>query len=280
MLSDGMFHADPHPGNVFIVDGRIALIDLGMVARLTPGLRDALLQLLIAVSENKGDDVTRVLLRIASVRDDADRAGFERAVTEIMAQHQELAGQRPQVGRAMLLLLKAGAEHGVQLPTEFAMIGKTLLNLDEIGLTLAPRFDPAAAIRRHAARLTEEQMSRDFSPGSLFNTALELKDLLQRMPARLSRFFELLADNNLRVKVDAIDEDELIAGFQKVANRITMGLVLAALIVGAALLMGVDTPFKLFGYPGLAILLFLAAAAGGLALVVVILVYDIKGRRR
>jgi predicted unusual protein kinase regulating ubiquinone biosynthesis (AarF/ABC1/UbiB family) len=280
MLSDGMFHADPHPGNVFIVDGRIALIDLGMVARLAPGLRDALLQLLIAVSENKADEVTRVLLRLATVREDADRVAFERAVSDIIAQHQELAGQRPQVGRAMLLLLTAGAKHGVHLPAEFAMIGKTLLNLDEIGLTLAPHFDPAAAIRRHAARLTEERMRRDFSPGSLFTSALEVKDLLQQMPTRVSRILELLADNNLRLKVDTVDEDELIAGFQKVANRITMGLVLAALIVGAALLMNVDTTFQLFGYPGLAILLFLAAAAGGLALVIVILLYDIKSRRR
>jgi ubiquinone biosynthesis protein len=80
--------------------------------------------------------------------------------------------------------------------------------------------------------------------------------------------------------VDAIDEDLLIEGLQKIANRITMGLILAALIVGAALLMQVQTHFRILGYPGLAILCFLAAAAGGLALVVSIVRSDLKARPR
>jgi hypothetical protein len=82
------------------------------------------------------------------------------------------------------------------------------------------------------------------------------------------------------VRVDAIDETRLMEGMQKVANRIALGLVLAALIVGAALLMDVQTSFQIFGYPGLAILLFLAAAAGGLALAIVILANDIKAKRK
>ena len=89
-----------------------------------------------------------------------------------------------------------------------------------------------------------------------------------------------LADNEFSVKVDALDEAQLMEGLQKVANRIATGLVLAALIVGAALLMRVETSFRLFGYPGLAILLFLAAAIGGLWLVGTILVNDIRARRR
>jgi predicted unusual protein kinase regulating ubiquinone biosynthesis (AarF/ABC1/UbiB family) len=160
------------------------------------------------------------------------------------------------------------------------MIGKTLLNLDEIGLTLAPRFDPNAAIRRHAAEITEQRMARDFSPGALFSTAVDLKTFVQHLPARVNRILDRLADNEFQVKVDAIDEARLMEGMQKVANRISLGLVLAALIIGAALLMRVDTPFTLFGYPGLAILLFLAAAAGGVALAISILVSDIRAKRK
>jgi hypothetical protein len=81
-------------------------------------------------------------------------------------------------------------------------------------------------------------------------------------------------NNDLRVKVDAIDEAYLMTGFQKVANRITMGLILAALIIGAALLMRVETPFRLFGYPGLAIILFLLAALGGVIMMFHILFRD------
>lgn len=160
------------------------------------------------------------------------------------------------------------------------MIGKTLLNLDEIGHVLAPHFDPNAAIRRHAADITQEQIGRDLSAASVFSTAVEMKNFVQRLPARVNRILDRLADNEFRVHVEAIDEARLMEGMQKVANRIALGLVLAALIVGAALLMDVETSFRIFGYPGLAMLLFLAAAAGGGALAVVILANDIKSRGR
>jgi len=280
VLRDGVFHADPHPGNVLYAGGKIALIDLGMVARVSPGLQDRLLQLLLAVADNRADDAARVLLLVAESREDADEAGFRRAVAEIVGQHQEVAQAAPQVGRAVLTLLKAAAEHGIRLPPELAMIGKMLLNLDEIGRSLAPRFDPNAAIRRHAADITRQQMGRDISIGSLFSTAVDLKNFVQHLPGRFNRILDQLAANDFRMKVDTIDEAALMEGMQKVANRITVGLVLAALIVGAALLMGVDTDFRLFGYPGLAILLFLAAAAGGVALVFVILLSDIRARRK
>jgi hypothetical protein len=91
---------------------------------------------------------------------------------------------------------------------------------------------------------------------------------------------DMVADNELEVRVEAIDERTLIEGFQKVANRIAMGLVLAALIMGAALLMQVETSFTILGYPGLAILCFLGAALGGVALVASILLSDRDGRRR
>jgi predicted unusual protein kinase regulating ubiquinone biosynthesis (AarF/ABC1/UbiB family) len=280
MLRDGLFHADPHPGNVFVVNGRIALIDLGMVAHVTPALQDRLLQLLLAVADNRSDDAAKTLLLLGELREDADQAAFHRGVADLVAEHQEVRLQRPQVGRAVLMLLKVAAENGIRLPPELAMIGKTLLNLDEIGLTLAPRFDPNAAIRRHAAEITEQQMARDFSLGAFFSTAVDLKNFVQHLPGRVARILDRLADNEFQVKVDAIDEARLMEGMQKVANRISLGLILAALIVGAALLMRVATPFTLFGYPGLAILLFLAAAAGGIALALSILVSDIRTKRK
>jgi predicted unusual protein kinase regulating ubiquinone biosynthesis (AarF/ABC1/UbiB family) len=232
------------------------------------------------VSENRPDAAVGVLLLVADDADEADEPAFRRGVADIIGQHQEVALHRPQVGRAVLMLLKVAAETGVRLPPELAMIGKTLLNLDEIGHTLAPTFDTNAAVRRHAARITEEQMARDVSPGSLFSAAVELKNFVQHLPGRVNRILDRLAANDLRFRVDALDEASLMEGMQKVANRITLGLVLASLIVGAALLMRVETSFHLFGYPGLAILLFLAAAIGGFSLVIVILASDITANRR
>jgi predicted unusual protein kinase regulating ubiquinone biosynthesis (AarF/ABC1/UbiB family) len=154
------------------------------------------------------------------------------------------------------------------------MLGKTLLNLDLVGQTLDPKFNPSASIRRNAEKLLRQRSWKALSPSNLFGDLLEMKDLLVRLPSRLNRILDAIAHNELKVKVETIDENVLIDGMQKVANRITMGLILAALIVGAALLMRIETPFRIFGYPGLAILCFLGAGGVGLFLIVHILMRD------
>ncbi|HTG97974.1 MAG TPA: AarF/UbiB family protein [Burkholderiales bacterium] len=280
ILRDGIFHADPHPGNVFLVGERIALIDLGMIARLAPALQQRLLQVLLAVSDNQPDEAAKALLAMGECREGADVPGFHRGVADLLAQHHEMSFQPPQVGRALLMLLKTAGDNAIRLPVELAMIGKTLLSLDQIAHVLAPHFDPNAAIRRHAADITQGQITREASLSSLFSTAVELKNFVQHLPGRVNRILDRVADNELEVRVDAIDETRLMEGMQKVANRIALGLVLAALIVGAALMMDVPTSFRLFGYPGLAIMLFLAAAGGGMALAITILANDIRAKRK
>ena len=154
------------------------------------------------------------------------------------------------------------------------MLGKTLLQLDEIGRRLDPDGSPNALVRRHSASIMQQRLAQSLSPGHLLSGVLETKELVERLPERLNRILDHLANNRLEVKVDAIDDVRLMAGFQKVANRITLGLLLAALIVGAAMLMQVETSFRILGYPGLAFIFFMLAAAGGVALVATILFKD------
>jgi ubiquinone biosynthesis protein len=232
------------------------------------------------VSDNQPDEAAKALLAMGGRSEGADQAGFHRSVADLLAQHHEMSFQPPQVGRAVLMMLKAAGDNRIRLPVELAMIGKTLLNLDQIAHVLAPHFEPNAAIRRHAADITQKQMARDLSLSSIFSTAVELKNFVQHLPSQVNRILARLAENDFEVRVDAIDETRLMEGMQKVANRITLGLVLAALIVGAALLMDVPTSFQLFGYPGLAIMLFLAAVAGGAVLAVTILANDIRAKRK
>src|SRR5206468_3301820 len=104
------------------------------------------------------------------------------------------------------------------------------------------------------------------------------KALLHELPERVNKLTRTLADNNFKLNVDAIDEDKLIEGLQKIANRISTALVLAALIIGASLMMQLDTPLKLFGYPAIAVLFFLAAAGTGLVSVFRSLLNDIRRR--
>src|SRR5690606_3301415 len=140
------------------------------------------------------------------------------------------------IGRVVVEITRISGENGVRQPAELTMLGKTLLNLDRVAITLAPDFNVNDAIRRKAASLMRRRMVRQLSPTQALAGALEMNGFMQELPGRLNRVFDRVADNQLRLKVDAIDEGQLISGLQKIANRITMGLVLAALIIGAAML--------------------------------------------
>jgi len=281
ILVDGFVHADPHPGNVFLTeDDRIALLDLGMVTRIPPGMQERLLRLLLAISEGRAEDAATVAIQLGDLQPTFDEKGFRRDVADLVAQSIGATVGQMQVGRIVLVLARMSAERGIRVEPELTMLGKTLLNLDQVGRTLDPDFDPNAAIRRNAAELTRQRVRKSLSPGNLFTGVMELKEFVEHLPGRVNKILDRVATNSLEVKVDAIDEKMLLEGFIKVANRITMGLILAALIVGAALLMRVETSFRVFGYPGLAILCFLGAAAGGAGLVFNILWADHKHRQR
>src|SRR2546430_2870403 len=278
ILVEGFFHADPHPGNVSLTsDHRIALLDLGMVGRIMPRLQEDLLQLLLAISEGHGEDAAQIAIKIGQPRREFDQTEFTRRISEIIGQQKTATVEQMQVGRLVLEVTRCAADCQIPVPPELTMLGKTLLNLDQVGRALAPPFDPNASIRHNAAQILQQRVVKSLSSGNLFSGVLELKDLVQRLPARLNKFIDALANNEFKVSVDAIDEHKLMMGFQKVANRITVGLIVAALIVGAAMLMRVETTFRIWGYPGLAILLFLAAAGAGVFLLINILFYD-KGQ--
>jgi ubiquinone biosynthesis protein len=280
ILVDGFFHADPHPGNVFITDdGRIALLDLGMVARLSGRMQEELLKLLLAVAEGDGDEAAERAEQIGQKQEGFETREFRRRIANLVGTYHHATVGQMQIGKIILEVSRVAGDSGMRLPSELTMLGKTLLNLDEVGRVLAPDFDPNASIRRNAADLLRRHMWKSASPGNLAATLLEAKEFVQKLPARVNRVLDLLAENDLRLQVDAIDEERLIEGLHKIANRIALGLVLAALIVGAALLMQVPTTFRILGYPGLAMIFFLAAAAGGFALVVGILVNDRKKPR-
>jgi predicted unusual protein kinase regulating ubiquinone biosynthesis (AarF/ABC1/UbiB family) len=145
-------------------------------------------------------------------------------------------------------------------------------------LALAPDFDVNDAIRRNATNLMRRRMMKAASPSSLFASVLDVKEFAERLPGRVNRILDSVAGNDLRLKVEIIDRGSIIDGFQKVANRIALGLVLAALIVGAAMLMRVQTSFTILGYPGFAMLLFIAAAGGGFWMAWTILAGDVRTR--
>jgi ubiquinone biosynthesis protein len=275
VLVDGLFHADPHPGNVFITeDKRLALLDLGMVGRTTPEMQEHLLNVLIAVSDGRSEQASDAIIAFSEAAETSDAPEFRRRMGAIVAAQQGRGLKNANVGMTLIDVTRTAADCGFFVPSELTLLAKTLLQLDQIGKVLDPDFDPNEAIRHHAATLASRRMKREATEGGLLTAALELKHFAARLPKRVDRILDAMAERELEIKIRATDAGEVIEAMQKIANRVTSGLILAALIIGAALLMRVQTAFTVMGYPGFAIICFIAAAVGAVVLLVNIFLQD------
>ena len=281
ILLDGFLHADPHPGNVLLTeDNQIAMLDLGMVARLLPGFRDNVLRLLVAISEGRGEEAAEVTIRMGEPKERFERTDFIKRIAAVVAENSDASLSRLNSGQVALEITKISADCWFRLPSEFTMVAKALLNLDRSVFTLDPNFEPGAIIRQRATEILQRNLVQSMAPGNLIGGVVELKEFVEKLPGRVNKILDTLGNNEFKVDVNAIDEKIVLEGLQKVANRVALGLVLAALIVGAAMLMRVETPFKILGYPGFAMIFFLLAAIAGLALVGTIVMTDVKARKK
>jgi len=281
VLIDGFFHADPHPGNVFLTDdGRVALLDLGMTGRVTSTMQENLLRLLLAISEGNGDETVKIVLRISETTDDFDEAEFTKKAAGFVSQQQDQTLNHQDVGKALLEVARTAAQTGLYVPTELTLLGKTLVQLEEVGKTLCPKFNPGEAVRRNVAEIMTTRMRKTATPGNLFGTFLEMKDFVGGLPGRVNKILDVVGNSELEVNVKTPDARHLLNGFEKIANRVTTGIILAALIVGAALMMRINSTFQLFGYPGIAMICFLIAIGGSAWLILGILWKDYQDKRK
>ena len=275
IINDGFAHADPHPGNIkFTENNRIALIDLGMVARFTPQLQENLIELLLAISQSNGQKTAQVLLKMSELDENSQKKKFAKTVSDVIMESENSRAKDLQTGRILIQLNRLALSTHIKLPVEINILGKILLNLDQIVAMLDPEFDLRAAIQRNVHEIMRKKMLSELKPENFFGTLIESKHFIEKMPERMNQISENLANNEFKIKIDALDEKRVTDGFQKVANRITLGLIIAAMIVGASMLMQVPSDFRIFGYPGLAMLFFLLAAALAIILSYVIIFKD------
>ena len=281
VLIDGFFHADPHPGNVFVTDDkRVALLDLGMTGRLSSSMQENLLRLLLAISEGNGDETVKIVLRISETTDDFDEAEFSKKAREFVSDQKNQTLVHQDVGKALLQVARTAAQTGLYVPSELILLGKTLLQLEEVGKILCPEFNPNASVRRNVAAIATTRMRKAATPGNLFGTFLEMKDFVGGLPGRVNKILDVVGGSDLEISVKTPDAHHLLNGFEKIANRVTTGILLAALIIGAALMMRINSTFQIFGYPGIAMICFLTALSGSCWLIFGILWKDYQDKRK
>lgn len=269
ILVEGFFHADPHPGNVLVDDeNRILLLDLGMAGRIAPQLRADLTQLVLAIVDGRGEDVADLAIGIGSPQAGFSRDAFRRAISDLVLVHYNHSIDAMNIGDVVLQIAQKCGEHRVNIPPILSTVGKALLNLDQLGQVLSPGFNPRDAIQQHTSPILWQDLLKAISPVTYAGQAFEVRRLVQQLPRQFGSVLDTLAREDKGFKIDAIDERELINGFEKIANRITYGLIIAALFISGAMIMNIDsTTWRLGGIPWLSWLLFLA---GGFGIVLVL----------
>ena len=263
ILRAGIFHADPHPGNLLVTrDAKLALIDVGMLGRLGTDMRKHLAKLMVAVMNGRGDEVVRVARLIGTPDDDFDQAALQRGVEELMADVTQSSLAEVDVGAAMIDLSRRSADAGLRPAPELSLLGKTMLNLESVASELDPDFEPMAAMRRHVPELMRSQLGNT-SAGAL-TSILEAKEFIEELPGRVNRAMDALGSGHFELRVQAFDETEFLRGLHKLANVGAAGLILAALIVGSALLASNSGSAV---RNGIALAVFLVAALCGLLMI-------------
>jgi predicted unusual protein kinase regulating ubiquinone biosynthesis (AarF/ABC1/UbiB family) len=274
----GEIHADPHPGNMRLTeDGRLAVFDLGMMAHLPPKLRDRLLKLVFAAVDGRGEQVAHETVAMGTRLEDYDEERYYREIGQRVAQYAAHSGSQSE-GRVMLDIVSIATACGLRTPPELSLLAKTLLNLDAVCQLLDPGMDVKHVVEGHLQDVMKGRLRKSLSSANLATEAIEIQELLRDAPRRLADALALVADNKLQIRLVGLEDSRLIENIQKIANRVAAALISAALIMASALMMRIDTPTRLFGYPAIALVMFAIAALLGMALVVNSLRRDRKAR--
>ena len=263
ILVDGYFHADPHPGNVFYLpDNRIAMIDFGMVGRLTEQRRGEIVNMLWGLARRDEQAVTDVLLDW--VRDaEIDETKLAADVGEVIFEYEKLALKDVRIGALLNDITGIVRRHSIVLPSDLALLFKALLTLEGLGLKLDPEF----RLVEHLGPFLRRVMRERYRPAALLARGRrqlgEYLALVGSLPRDLRRLLKEARRGRMRLELDLKRLDHFGQQLSRSANRLTVGIVTAALIVGTSIVMTVSGGPTLFGLPLFGLLGFLLAFLGG-----------------
>jgi ubiquinone biosynthesis protein len=281
---DGMWHSDPHPGNLFIRDfdgtPQIVLLDFGMVSRIGTEFQDEIIKLLLATSGNRGVEVAEVCIRVSETEETFEPTRFIREISTMTATYHGVDLKQVNTGQLIFNIISVANNNDLKVPPELAMLAKTLLHLDGITRRLDPDYDAQKVIRESAEQLMAQKLAQKFHPHNFYPAMLDLNQLVLEAPRRAREIVDLTAAGRLTFGIKLTQAEEFLAGMHKIANRITVGVVIAALLIASSMMMRVPSRFTILGYPGIAMIGYLAAAIAGGYLVWSILLRDHRDQER
>ncbi|MCW5854202.1 MAG: AarF/ABC1/UbiB kinase family protein [Anaerolineae bacterium] len=239
IIIDGIFHCDPHPGNIFITEsGTLALLDFGMVGRFDAGQKDNIIVLLLAFSERQGERVADTYLELITIPDGFNRRAFTQDVSALVSRYHDLSGSRMSLGAALLDLTRLASAHRIPIPSAMTLLGKAMLNLDGTIATLSPELDPVQLVREYMLEVMQRRVMAQVSPGRISAWVLDMKHLVEHAPQRTDTILEKLANDELTMRLQIDRVEEAIHGLNRAANRLSLGMIAGSLIIAGGYVLG------------------------------------------
>ncbi len=268
----GLFHADPHPGNIHVLPGNtLCIFDFGMVGRLDDDLKLHLTELLLCVLQRDVDHLISQLLYSGELHDDSNIKNLRRDLTEFIDDYYDIMLQDLRVGKLLIDFIEILTEYQIKFPSNLMLLSRALFVMEGIGKQLDPDFNMVAQLKPFAEQIIKDR----YSPTSI---AKDTKQILQSyqalgksLPKDIKELINRINRNKFKIDVEHRGFERMINDLDKSTNRISFSVVIAALIVGSSLIMQTDKGPILFGFPILGLLGYSVAGFLGFGLAIAIL---------
>ena len=272
VLDFGLFHADPHPGNVFILpDQVICMLDYGMVGRLGQDLKDQLIDLLQALLNRDVNRIISQLLYSGELTDDSDMKNLRRDLHDFIEDYYDIVLQDIKVGKLLTEFIEILTHHRIHFPADFMILAKALVIMEGVGRQLDPEFNMINHMRPYVNKLVFER----FSPKNISEQAGRIvqaySSLAKNLPQDIKEFVNRLNRNQFKIDLEHRGLEKLVTDLDRSSNRVSFAVVIGSLIVGSSLVMQIDKGPMILGFPLLGLLGYSIAGFLGLWLAIGIL---------
>jgi ubiquinone biosynthesis protein len=272
IFNDGFFHADPHPGNIFVLPGNvICLLDFGMVGSVDRQTRENFVELVDSVVHRHESRATQVLLKLTLWDYEPDMRALERDVADFLGQHLYKPLKDIKIGKLLQNLLELTSRHRLRIAPDIFLMLKALGTLEGVALVLDPEFDIISRAEPFIRRVKMDRFHPKRLTGDMLQTVSELLDVLQQLPRDIREISKFIRRRQIPLLIEHKGMGNTLSTYDRISNRISFSIVIAALIVGSALIVFSKTPPFFYGISIIGIIGFLAAALMGLWLIVAIL---------
>jgi len=272
VLLHGLFHADPHPANIFVLPGNvICMLDFGSVGRLDRAERDQLAGLIEAVVRRDGERLADRLLAIAPPLTDVTQAELRRDLSDLVDTYGGVTLGDLVISDLLRDAFGTVSRHRLRFPPDLLMLLRAFMTIESVGRSL----DPAFRLVEHARPLVERALRERFRPAAIAERVSDLgrnaAQAIESLPGDVMEIVRKARSDRLQVQFVHRNLEHFVQEMDRASNRLSFAVVIAALIVGSSLLVQTGTGSRLFGYPAMGVIGFLVAALLGFWLAIGIL---------